>query len=161
MMLPLSQCYRGLQDTCFPQALQPFLVRVRVQHNATAHAKPSLAVIVQFQTADADIQGQIALGAEITHRAAVNTASLRFQLTYALHGGQLGGAGNRTNWEQRARQGLQAAVWIYLCLNAGSHGPDRGVLLYIEQAGGLYGAGAGYLAQIVAQQIHYHQVFSP
>uniref|UniRef100_A0A1I8ANY8 ThiF domain-containing protein n=1 Tax=Steinernema glaseri TaxID=37863 RepID=A0A1I8ANY8_9BILA len=127
--------FRGLQDTCFPQALQPFLVRVRVQHNATAHAKPSLAVIVQFQTADADIQGQIALGAEITHRAAVNTAPLRLQLVYALHGSQLGGAGNRTTGEQGAQQGLQAAIRLYVGLNAGSHGPDRGILLYIEQAG--------------------------
>ncbi len=111
------------------------------------------------QGADADAGIHPAMLAQIADAAAVGVAPLGLQLFDDLHGPDLGGAGDGAAGETGAQQVHRLPLRIQLAVDGGHQVMHRREGFHRKQAGHADRAGSADPADVVAQQIHDHQIF--
>ena len=94
-------------------------------------------------------------------RPAVNPARARLQFAQYFHGADLGCAGDRAAGKQGPQNIGDAGLLALTRRDGGNHGVQGGIGLDREKRIDRHAAGLGDAAEIVADQIHDHQIFRP
>ncbi len=154
----------------FQPALGVLVVGDAVVHDARADAEFARAQTVgasrtEHQRADRHRKARVAHGAiadwriDPTDRTGIEATRLRLQRIDDLHGAALGCARDRAAREQRGKAVSKTGLGWYLRLHGGRHLQHAAVRRHLEQCRHAHRARARKAAEIVAQQVHDHQVF--
>ena len=145
-----------------------FVLGLAVEHDARADAQAPGAQAAPLgperQRANRHREAQVAAGGALARHvdpadgAGVEAAWRVLQPGDQLHGVVLGRAGDRAAGKGGAQQFGQADVRQQLGLDRGGHLEHGGVRLDVEQVGHAHAAGLGDAPEVVAQQVHDHQV---
>ena len=138
--------------------LQALALRIAVRHDARAGAHGE-GVPLDAGGADGDGQVHVAAEAHVTHGAAVRSPGGGFQFRDDLHGPDLGCAGKGAGREGSPDQLPGVAVRPQVADNVGDQMHHVAVALHEHQVRHLHGAGFGHPAQVVASQVHQHEMF--
>ena len=125
---------------------------------AAAGAEQVAAVAGGHQAPDHDAEVGAAVGADPAEGAGVRTARGVLDLVDHLHGAQLGGAGHRAGGEQRAQRLHRGDVRAEVAADGADQLVHGLVGLDVHQHRHLDGARLAHHRQVVAEQVHDHQV---
>src|SRR5690606_13306798 len=149
--------FQGIHEYAYlGDTFMVFLLYIRVRRYSSA-APAMDAAIAAYQSADSDAGVHLAVSADIAETATVNRASCRFQLFDNFHGADLRGAGNAAAGETIPQDVYCMGCGWQLCSNCTDQVVDVGKTLQAEQPRDI--DGGAVFAEIVAQQVHDHQIF--
>ena len=142
------------------QGLVVLVQGIAVRHHGPAHPQGGPAVLAH-DGADDDAQIQGAPPVQVADGPRVHPALHRLQPVDDLQGLDLGGAGHAAPGVAGAHQVQGVAAGPQPGLHRADQLEHGGVILHRQQLGHLHGADARNPAQVVAHQIHDHQVLGP
>ena len=142
----------------FEQAFVPFAGRVGVIHDAAAGVAAQRPRGRDGQRADGYVEAEVAIGRDPADSAAVDAARAGFERAQNFHGANLWRAGHRATGKQRL-QNLAQRRTHRAGRHGGGHLPQRAIGLGLEQRRHLHAARWRESAEVVADQVHNHQVF--
>ena len=116
---------------------------------------------VDGDSADGDVERDPSAWGHEADRAAVHAARAALEPGNVVHGLALGRTGNGAAGKEGGEQLAQAQVAAAAGGDGGRHLPDGGQGVQFEQIGHAHAAHFGHARQVVAQQVHDHQVLGP
>ena len=148
------------QEAGLQQAFLPLRRCCGIGDDAAADAHPACPVRRQFQRADGDIQTEIAARRDPAEGPGVQAARLIFEFRNDLHGANFRRAGDRTTGKERQQNVIERDPG-HMRRDLRHHLPDGRIILDREQLLDLHAAARRHASQIVAQEVHDHQVLGP
>ena len=148
------------EERTLGERLVPFGVGAAVRDDAAAQPQRCRVTTRRnVQRADRHVELRVAAGRKMADRAGVDAARRLLHRADHLHRADLWRAGDRTAGEQRGEHVERIRTGAQRRRDGGGHLMDGGVSLYREELGHLDAAGRRDARQVVAHQIHDHEVF--
>ena len=159
-----STCFRGCQHidrgAGLVERFAVFLLGVRVGDDAAAGAEV-YAAVAHHRRADGDVGVERAGHAPVADRPAVDAAARRLALGDDLHRAQLGRARDRAAGKRRAQRIERVGARRQVADDRRHQVVHGGVALQREQLRHADAARRAHARQVVAHQVHDHQVLGP
>ena len=128
-----------------------------VGHDAAAGLDVGAAFAEQGR-ADGDGHVHVAGEVQVAHHAAVDAAAVRFELVEQAQRAGLGRAGQRAGRERGLEDVVGLGVRGQLAHHGGHQVHDVAEPLHLHELGDVHGSGHADLGEVVARQVHQHQV---
>ena len=114
--------------------------------------------VLEDRAPDRDRRVEVAVVAEIAHRATIQAAPLTLRRGDQLHRADLGRAGQRARWEHGAQRVERVQLRPQLRLHVAHEVEDVAVALDLHVLAGGHGAGPRDAPEVVAAEVHEHHV---
>ena len=115
----------------------------------------------QDERADRDAEVEVAAEVDVAEGAAVEPAGLRLELVDDLHGADLRRARQRPRRERGGERVESVLALVDLAHDRADDVGDVAVVLDLHQLGDLHAAEAADAAEVVAAEVHEHEVLGP
>ena len=146
------------KERCLEQTFAVLVCRLGVNDDAAAGAHGSAAAL-QLQRANGHVEDRLPRRKE-ADGARVHAARRVFERGEQLHRTHLGRARYGSRRKERAKNLVNAHLGPQLRTHRRSHLPERSVTLHIEQPVRMHRTGSRHAAQVVAQQVDNHHIFT-